>query len=316
MPPLVRATLGWLAVLAILVAVFLALRDRVADVEVAGGFPSAKALAVATMAGLAGNWLLARAWRLVLEIGDRPIDSRTGDWIWSVSQLARYVIGAAQVGGRAAMAARHGLSATSGAISVLVEVGWGTSLVAALMLATVPAWLGQAAQMQGTLWLSVLPVAVLVLTIAAPNLVLRSVARLIAAMPFLRERGRKLAESVAGVRLDRGRAMKLTAIYLVNFAFRIGGFLVLFAAVGGDVAAEGWRVVGAWTLGNVAGRVAVFAPGGLGAQEGAAAFVLAPVLGGMNALALVAADRLCRVVSEALFFGFAWLRRPAAPGSD
>lgn len=112
--------------------------------------------------------------------------------------------------------------------------------------------------------------------------------------------GSSAGAGAAGVEagMDRRAAAAVTGRYLAVVGLRVAATLVVFAALGGDVAGEAVRVAGAWGVGQLAGQLAVVAPGGLGAREGAAALVLAPALGGELALLLVALVRLGEICAE------------------
>ncbi|MDP8970702.1 MAG: hypothetical protein M3N52_09475, partial [Actinomycetota bacterium] len=125
--------------------------------------------------------------------------------------------------------------------------------------------------------------------------------------------GGRLVGAVAKVRMGRGDAARLTLWYAANTGLRLVAFLLLFAAVGGSPTADGLRAVGAWALGQLVGRLAVFAPGGLGPREGATALTVFPAIGGGPALVLVAATRLAEIVAEGLFVAAARAARPRRP---
>jgi hypothetical protein len=308
-----RRVAGWGASAAVLAAVAFALRGRVTAVGAVGGLPGPVPSVVAVAANIAANATLVVAWQRVLSAGRVHLTFDTAAWIWGVSQLARYTVGAAQVGGRALAGRPYGVTPTAGAVTTLVEVAWQTSLTALLSLATVPWWLPGAEQVEWLALVAVLPAAVLLAGLVAPQRLLAAVARAGAAAPVRRLTRGRLVGVARDVALDRAGAARLTLLYALNSALRLLAFLTLFAAVGGDVASDGLRAVGAYALGQLVGRLAVFAPGGLGPREGATALVVAPAIGGGPALVLVAAVRLLELVAEALFFLAARLRRPPPP---
>ena len=274
----------WAASAAILAACVLALRGRVAAVDASGGLPGLGAFALAVSANAAANAVLVSAWRGLLAAAGAPLDGRVAARVWSSSQLARYAIGGAQFAGRAVAGRRHGVRASRGTMTALVEVGWSAAVTGAVALATAPWWLPPASS--ALAWAGALPVAALAVLLVRPDL-----ARLDG--------------------LDRGAAARITALYTLNATLRLAAFLALFAAVGGSVTAEGLRAAGALALGQLAGWAAVFAPGGLGPREGATALAVAPAVGGGPALVLVASTRLAELLAEALFAAAARLRRPA-----
>lgn len=292
-----RRALAWAVSALILVAVALALRGRFEGVAAAGGLPGFAPSALAVVANLAGNAVLVQAWRQVLRTAGVELGWRPAAWVWAASQLARYTIGAAQVGGRAVAGRRYGVTATAGAVTTLVEVGWATSITAVLALATLPAWLPGAGRVDWLAAVAAAPALALVVGLVAPQALLRLVAR---AVPGA-------AARIDRVGLDRATAARITAFYTANAALRLAAFLVLVAAIGGTAGA---RAVGAYALGQLAGRLAVFAPGGIGPREGVTALVLAPVLGGSATVVLVAAARLLEMLAEAAFALVARAGRP------
>lgn len=294
------AVVGWVVGLAVLVATGLALRDRWETVAAAGGVPGAAPIALALLANVGAGAALAYAWRDIVAAAGWRLDGRLAAWIWSASQLARYTLGAAQIGGRALLARRHGVPTAAGAATSLIDTLWQTSLNGAVVLATAPWWLPGGGGLEWVAWSSALPVAVLVLGLLRPDALVAGLRRLL--------RTRAVAAVTRGrfaggrrVRLDRGTALTITGLFVVNTAARIGGFLVLFHAVGGDIAAAGLLAVGAYVLGKIVGQAAVFVPAGIGPREGATALLVAGAIGGGPAFTLVAVTRLVEVVAEVMF---------------
>lgn len=262
---------------------------------------------------LGANAVSVSAWRTVAVVGGARLSWPAAAWVWSASQLARYGLSGAQVPGRAVLGRRYGMSAAAGGITALVETAWQLAIMGVLVLSTLPWWLPGS---DGLSWLAVAgaaPAAVLVVGSVAPMWLLRLVARGASWGPVRRATGGRLATGLHGVELSRVRAARVTALFVVNTAMRLLAFGVLFAAVGGVVPGDLPVAVAAYAVGQVAGRLAFFAPGGVGAQEGAAALVLAPVLGGPVALLLVALVRLVEVAAELVFLAIARWRRPVRP---
>lgn len=301
---------SWLASATLLALAAWFVAARWDEVRRAGGLPGVGAVLLAAVLHLVGNAVAATTWRELARVAGDRLRWGTAAWIWSASQLARYGLSGAQVAGRAVLARRYGASALAGGVTALVETAWQTAIIGVLLLSTLPWWLPGTA---GLTWLVVaaaVPVAVLVLGTVAPMRLLRLAADVAGWRPVRRLTGGRLATGLAGVTLGRGEAARLTVLFAATTTLRLGAFAVLLAAVGGRLPADLGVAVGAYAVGQLAGRLAVFAPGGLGAQEGAAAVVLAPVLGGPVALLLVAAMRLAEVVGE---LGFLLLARRAAP---
>jgi glycosyltransferase 2 family protein len=302
---------GWAVSIAILAATAALLRDRFTAVGEAGGLPGIAPSLLAVLLFTAANAVLADTWRRMVALGGGRLSWGAGAWVWSVSQLARYTIGAAQIGGRAVMARRYGLTGTAGAVTALVEVGWQTSITAAMVLATLPWWLPGAGDLTWLAWVGVLPVLVLVWGLVAPQALLGAIAAVANVGPLRRVVGARIGRAADATALTRGAAAELTGRFALNSGLRLVAFLGLYAAVGGTLDAEGVLLAtGASAVGQLVGRLAVFAPGGIGPREGATALVVAPVIGGGPALVLVAATRLLEVVAELAFFVIARATRP------
>lgn len=297
---------------AVLVAVGIVLQDRWTAVRDVGGFPGVAPVAVALGLNATANGLLAFTWRELTGVGGRRPSWPVASWVWAASQLSRYGLSGAQVAGRAVLARRHGLSATAGGITALIEVAWQTAINGVLVLATLPWWLPGAEQVTWVALAGLLPAAVLVVGSAAPDTLLRWTARAVAWGPVTRlTRGRFVAR-LDDVHLSRRQAARLTGLFSLNTALRFLAFAVLLHALGGAVPQDLPRAAGAFALGQFVGRIAVFAPGGIGPREGVTALVMGPILGGPGALVLVAVTRLVEVAAELGFLGLAWTWRPGA----
>lgn len=277
--------------------------------DAAAGWPPAAALAVAAGANLAANAVLALTWGDIVAAAGTRLDRSLAAWIWASSQLSRYLIGGAQIAGRAVVAARHGVTLRTGGASAVIEVILAFCVASAAALATVPSWAGDADAVRWLGAVAVVPAGLFVSLVVAPGPTTRVLAGAMARLPAAAGRFGSLAR-------DRipptGLLARVAALMLTNFAIRVAGFAVLVAGASEGVGAG--RLVGAYALGQVAGRVAIFAPGGVGPREGVTALVLAPVTGMGGAVAIVAAARLVEVVAELGFLGIAFgaFRRHAA----
>lgn len=304
---------AWVVTLALLALAVSVVTDRWEAVGDAGGLPGMVPAAFAVLCYAAGNALLAGNWRVIVEVAGSNLAWRTAAWVWAVSQLSRYTVTGAQVGGRALAGRPYGVPALAGALSTVVELAWMLSVTCAIVLATMPWWLPGAGDLRWLALAGVLPVAAILAALVHPSGVLAAATRL-ARVPLVdrvtKGRLRGLAERV---RLDRTIVARLTLRYGLNTVLRHAAFLTLYAAVGGNLADGALVAVGAYALGSLAGAIAVFAPGGLGVREGVSALVVAPVIGGGPALVLVAAVRLLEVVAELAFLALARLLRPARP---
>jgi glycosyltransferase 2 family protein len=119
---------------------------------------------------------------------------------------------------------------------------------------------------------------------------------------------RKMAITLPRVRRrDIAAYVTLTAVGWIGYACAF----VLFAdAVLDPVPVDPLRLGASFVLSYVAGILAVFAPGGLVVREAALVALLAPALGGEQALALALASRLWLTLVDAVLSGFMLLGAP------
>lgn len=303
-----RSLVGWLVLAAALAVAVPVLADRWEAVEDAGGLPGATPVAAAFAVYLAGDVVLVRNWRAIVRLGGGGrLRWPTALWVWSASQLARYTFSLAHVGGRAALGRVHGLTATAGALSTLVEIGWMLAVSSALALATAPWWLPAGGDLAWLAGLAAVPVAGVAAAIVAPRPLLRLADRLGATRAGAALARGRLAGLGDRVALRRRDTAALTAWYALNTGLRHAAFVALFLGVGGP-AAEVPAAVGALAIGQLAGTLAI-TPGGLGAREGVTAAALAPLLGGGPALVLVASQRLLELAAELALLGLTRLLR-------
>jgi len=296
---------GWpaaLLVLAVLACAVLALRSRLGVAGGPGGLPSPAVCAALVGVNLAGNLLLADAWRVLVRAAGPSLSLAAAARVWTVSQLARYTIGAAQVPGRALAARRHGVPASAGVLTTLAEIAWGTSVTAALLLVTAPAWLPAGGALDAVALAAVVPVAVLGAGLVAPAAALAGIARVLDHGLLRRLGGGRLAAGLDRVAVTRSLAVGITLRYVLVVGLRVLGVVVLYGALGGDVSGDWQRAAGAWALGHLAGQLAVVVPGGLGVRESATALVLTPALGLEGAIALAALVRLAELAAELAAF--------------
>lgn len=302
------AALRWAVSLAVLVAVGVALHGRFTAVATAdAALPRPGAMAATVALYVAANEILARAWLGLMGLGGARLEPGPGRWVWASTQLTRYTVGMAQVGSRAVVARRRGLSATAGAVTTLLEVLWYLSVNAALTLGTLPWWLPAGADLTWVALLAVAPGAVLVVALAAPRAYVR-LALLAGRLPLLARLAPTL-DRAADLPVTRVRTAGLTLAYTANALVRLAGFCALYAGLGGDVGRDLLALTGAFAAGHLVGALAVFAPGGVGPREGVTALLAAPLIGGTPALVLVAANRLLELVAELTFAGLAALGR-------
>lgn len=300
---------AWLLLLVVLAAAASVLRERWEAVGEAGGLPGLLPSAAAVVVYAAANALLAWNWRTIVSVAGTWLPYRTALWVWAVSQISRYTMTFAHVGGRAVVARRYGVPATAGVLSTLMELAWMFSVTSTIVLVTIPWWLPAASGARWLVWVAVLPVTGVLVAIARPRTVLRAIDAAVSAGPVHRLTRGRFAGVATRVGLTRGTMARFVGRYGANTVLRHTAFLTLFAAVGGDLRSSLLVAVGAYAVGSLAGTLAVFAPGGLGVREGLTALVLAPVIGGGPALLLVGTVRLLEVLAELATLGLArWLR--------
>lgn len=295
---------AWAASLLVLTAVLLTVRDRARDLE-AAALPSLWPVLTAGLLYVVANSILAEAWRRMVALHGARLERSRGAWIWSASQLSRYGFSFAQAPSRVALAALHGVPPAAAAVAGLLELVWVLALLSAVALATTPWWLPGSEQL---LWLALLaigPVGVLVASVAAPGRVLAAL------RPITQRLGGLGGAATAGApppASARGALLPILALYVTNSALRIGAFLVLFhSLVDGAGASTSIRAVGAVAVGNLAGAVAFFAPGGLGVREATVALGLTPLMGAGPAVSLAIAIRIIELGSELAVLAGAWL---------
>ncbi len=268
-------------------------------------------LAAAVVANLVANGVVAYTWREVVAISGPRMPLRVAAWIWGSSQLARYTLGGAQVGGRAVIGREYGLTLSSGGTTAIVEILWQLCLNAVVIVATLPWWLPGAGQLRWLAAVAALPAALLVWLVAHPSGLLGVARRAIGCRPVAWPTRGRLDGTLDRITLTRIQAARLTGLYAGNLALRFVAFLIVLAAVAGTLSTIVPRAAGAFTLGHVVGWLAVFAPGGVGPREGVTALILTPSVGAAPAVLLVAVVRLTELVGELLFVAVARLARPS-----
>lgn len=303
MPSRLARVAGALAVLACLAVAIVVVRDQWGEVRAARTFPAWWAIVVALLAHAVADGVLVQVWRRVLATARIALPYGNAAWVWSVGQLTRYAfVSGVQVGGRAVAGRPYGVPLVAGATSTVVEIAWQTSLTATIALGTAPWVLRAAGQLSWLGWVAVVPAVALVALHVAPTPILGAVGRVV------RRVRPGFGEAVAKVQLGRRDAVAISGWFALNTALRLTAFLVLFGSLGGSLGADAALAAGAWALGQLAGRIAVFAPGGIGPQEGVTALILGPTLG-PAALVLVGVMRITEILAELAFLGLGRMLR-------
>jgi hypothetical protein len=258
---------------------------------------------------LSAHAILVQTWRSVLGCWDARLPFWTAARIWSVSNLGRYLPGKIwQIGAMGAMARDVGISPVAASGSAIL--GTLVNLVAGFVVALLGgrALLERSSNGHGTLAIVFVLVAAGAL-LAAP-----------AVLPWLapwfgRLAGRPVAARLPTRAVLYALAGNVAAWLVYGAAFRLFMIGLLGAAAGGYAA-----YLAAYTISYLVGYLALFAPAGLGAREGAMVTVLAYAgLATRPEAALVAlASRvwltLLEVVPGFLFWAYAAVRRrPPTP---
>lgn len=294
---------GWGVSAAILVASGAAILGRWGDVDDLGTLLEPPVVAAVVALNVVGNAVLATAWRALVGLLGRRVPWWPAAYLWQLSQLARLTFTAATVGARAVLARRIGLEPSVSAGTTVVEFVWMAAVAPFLVLATAPWWLPRGGDYAWIAWASAVPLAALVVGVAAPGAAVRLLRRTIERTPLARFRDGVLVRGAAALRLDRADALRITGLFALSIGIRLAAFLVVLLGPGRSFATIGLLAVGAFALGQLAGWLAVFAPGGIGPREGVTAAVLAPAVGGGTALVVVAVVRLAELVAELVFLG-------------
>lgn len=279
--------------------------------------PAWWALAVALVANVLANGVLAASWgRLLALLGERRPPLTTAWWLWASTQLTRYGLGGAQVVSRAVAVRTLGIPASVGGLTVVLETTLQLCLNVAVVLLTLPVLLG-AADVGRLVAVTVVPLLVLLAVSLQPRRLVLLARAALARLPVPDRARRRLGELGVPPRLPLGGVTILLGWYAVNLALRLGAFLLLLTTVApAGVDARLLAIAaGAASLGTLAGRLALFVPGGIGPREGATLLLLGPALGALPAVGLVASVRLVEIAAELAFVGVAALGRRRIPPS-
>lgn len=290
-PAVRRAALAGLLLLGLALA-FWSLAGQTGEVRAAGRDLSAGYLAAAALATLASLAVSLATWRGTLAGLGVALPLRPAAQVFFVGQLGKYLPGSVwPVLAQMELGAAHGLSRpTVGAASLLaLAVGVPGALLIGLL--AVPALLsaGTAAY---TLVFLALPVAVVALWPPVLNALLDR------ALPLLRR-------PPLGVRLT-GRAITRVALLSGLANVLLGAQAALLAA---DLGAQGAAVlpvaIGAFTLANVAGLLALPLPAGAGVREVVLVAALSPVLPLPTAVVLAVVSRALLTAADLIVAGVA-----------
>jgi hypothetical protein len=275
--------------------------------------PRPSLLTVATAVVLATYALLIQLWRLVLTRWGARLSFGDAAFIWSVSNLGRFVPGrVAQIGAMAYLARERGVSGGAAAGSALLNtlVNIAAGVVVALLAG-------------GRLLERYRPGA----RVAGVAVAVAAVLALIA-LPWLLPRAAAFAARLLRRPLAVAPEMPAAAVWLTGagnaLAWLLYGAAFQLFTVGllGHASSGTWSYVAVYTGSYIIGYLAFFTPGGLGAREGALVFFMTAL--GMASVAeatlVSVASRLWLTLLEVLpgllFLAAAAVRRrpPTAPG--
>jgi uncharacterized membrane protein YbhN (UPF0104 family) len=255
-------------------------------------------LAAAALVVLGTYGLLIAAWRRVVVGWGFALPVRAAVRIWTLSNLGRYLPGKVwSVAGLVVLARRAGVEgwAAAGAAVAMQAMALGTAATVAAV--AVPQAL--------TLWQVLAAIG-----LTAGTLVVLVSPR---TMGWL-DRMRGAAEPLR--HLPVRTALTATAVTALSWlAYGLAFWVLAEAILPG--ASLPWRAaVGVFTVGYVAGLLAVFAPGGVGVREAVFVAMLAPTTGTGGAIALAAASRLLLTLTELVAAGVGALATGGAPSPD
>ena len=298
---------GW--VLAVIVVLFVG-RLLLADLRQLRGQPVPVSptwwlVALSGALFLSAHAVLVQTWRTVLGSWEATLPFWTAARIWSVSSLGRYLPGKIwQIGAMGAMARDVGVSAVAASASAIL--GTLVNLVAGFAVALIGgrALLERSSGHEGARGAAVLVVVAVAALLLAPVVLPRLA-------PWL---GRRLGRPV-DVRLPTRAVVAALAGNVVAWLLYGAAFQLFMTGLLGAAAGGYSEYLAAYTISYLVGYLALFAPAGIGAREGAMVTVL--VFAGLATrpeAALVAlASRvwltLLEVVPGFLFWAQASVRR-------
>lgn len=293
----------WAFSLGIIALLLLAAGDRWQAVREAISPALVGALVPAVALNLVANLILAGNWGRLLGVVGHPLDPRRVRDIWIRGQLARYAFGSAQLLTRPALARQAGVPLRAGVLSTVVEVVWQTGITATAALVLVPAWISSTPNGWLVVTAAAAAVAVVGILTFRPASLLGPIVR------------RVTRDDAPDLTVDTGRARAISSWFATNTALRTLAFLLVYAAVQPDTVTPDtiFLAAAAFVTGNLAGRLVVFAPGGLGPREAVSGILLATVSDPGVVVVLLAASRLAETAAEAMLLTATMQSRVGAP---
>lgn len=265
----------------------LSLTDQWGEVREGAGNLSLLLVGGAFVAVLLSLTLSLLSWRSMLAGLGSPLPIGGAAGIFFVGQLGKYIPGSVwPVLAQMELGAAYGLPRAAVATTALLTMAVAVPVTLLLGLLTIPALVAEDAS--AYLWLfAVLPVAVIMLSPPVLNPLLQLGLRLIRRAPFPQ-------------RLTTGTVLRV-ALFAAGAHLLFGIQAWLLAR---DLGAEGIEVlplaIGAFSLANVAGLLALPAPAGAGVREAVLVISLSPVLPVGQALLLALVSRVLLTVGDVL----------------
>lgn len=249
----------------VLVAAWLSIRGREAELGTALGRVSIPALLGALAVTLLGLWLTSRIWRDLLSGFGVQLPPREARSIFFLGQLGKYLPGAVwSIGAQAALVRRHGtpirVTTTAGLLFLGIHVASAGAIAAA-------ADLRGAIDLPGPGWLSALAGAGAL--VGLTGLVMTP-----------------LATAISGTRWrdDVRATLRRIALIAATWLLYAVGLWLLSTSLGSTVGIA--TLLGAFAASYAVGVVVVIAPAGVGAREAVLIGLLSPAMGWADAAAL------------------------------
>jgi hypothetical protein len=237
-------------------------------------------IALAALTTLVTYGFLIEAWRRVILGWGERLSYRDAGYIWTVSNLGRYIPGKIwTVAGLVALARRAGVRAGTATASGLAMQALAVGTGAAVMASGLPR--------ESTLWATV-----------AAALLTAGVVGVLVWEPAGARLMRLLGGGAEARGLPLGTALLAGGATLASWVTHGVSFWLVSRGVLAGTSLAMSTAIATFAAGYVLGLLALFAPGGLGVREAVLATVLTPIVGAGGAVVLSVASRLFLTVME------------------
>ena len=299
---------GWLVragQLALTVAVTWFIVDRVgldlaalADLGPAAWTPDALLFTVASVLLLAGYFLAASVWGLIVrELGGPSIPAGEAIRLFMIANLGRYIPGKVwQIAGLAALAKGRGVSAMTATGAAVL--GQGLALVAAAAVG-MGAFLAGPEEFRRWGMVGAIVVVVGVVLVSIPRVFAR-----LARFWF------RLSRTESQDPVGSLHGLRWLALLGFSWILQAGAFWVLALSL--DLEGALVPVASAFAAAYVLGYAMIFAPAGLGPREGFLILFLTPHFGATSSGVIAVVSRLWTTLVELVPAGLFWMRHLAA----